>query len=46
MAFRHYDERQRKDPWKELGKSWRKALTNPYYILAWQALLLLIIYES
>lgn len=46
MTFRYYVERKRKDPWKELGKNWKEALTNPYYILAWQVLLLLIIYES
>ncbi len=29
-----------------LGQSWKVALTNPYYILSWQVLLLLIIYDS
>lgn len=26
------------DPWTALGTKWKKALANPYYILAWQAL--------
>lgn len=34
------------DVWDHLRQSWIVALTNPYYILAWQILLLLIVYES
>ncbi len=34
------------DAWERLGNEWKAALANPYYVLAWQVLLLLIIHES